>query len=71
MKIEDFKSGVYQQQFKFKNFIPARINFEWIWSDPKINSLLSQANQYLGELNAFSFSFPFNTISKEYYNFQN
>jgi len=58
MKIEDFKSGVYQQQFKFKNFIPARINFEWIWSDPKINSLLSQANQYLGELNAFSFYVP-------------
>ncbi|PJA98729.1 MAG: cell filamentation protein Fic, partial [Ignavibacteriales bacterium CG_4_9_14_3_um_filter_30_11] len=31
---------------------------EWIWTDPKINSLLSEANLNLGNLNAFSLYVP-------------
>jgi len=58
MKIEDFKAGRYQQQYKYKSFIPNKINQEWIWTDPKINSLLSEANLSLGNLNAFSLYVP-------------
>lgn len=58
MKIEDYKSGVYQKEYKYKSFTPSKINLEWVWNDPKINSLLSKANRYLGELNAFSLYVP-------------
>jgi len=58
MKIEDFKAGRYQQEYKYKSFIPNTINQEWIWTDPKINSLLSEANLNLGNLNAFSLYVP-------------
>ena len=58
MKIEDFKAGKYQQEYKYKSFIPTTINQEWIWTDPKINSLLSEANLNLGNLNAFSLYVP-------------
>lgn len=58
MKIEDFKAGHYQQEYKYKSFIPNRINHEWVWSNAKINSLLSEANLSLGSLNAFSLYVP-------------
>ena len=58
MKIEDFKAGQYQQEYKYKSFIPNKINHEWVWSDAKINSLLSEANLGLGNLNAFSLYVP-------------
>lgn len=58
MKIEDFKAGDYQQEYKYKSFIPRKINHEWIWSEAKINSLLSEANLSLGNLNAFSHYVP-------------
>ncbi len=58
MKIEDFKAGVYRQQFRYKSFLPARVNLEWIWEDPRINVLLENAIRGLGELNAFSLIVP-------------
>lgn len=58
MKIEDFKAGHYQQENKYKSFIPNKINVEWTWVDPKINSLLSEADQKIGSLNAFSLYVP-------------
>ncbi len=58
MKIEDFKAGVYWQQFRYKSFLPARVNLEWIWEDPRINVLLENAIRGLGELNAFSLIVP-------------
>ncbi len=54
MKFEDFKSGVYRNQFQYKSFLPRMINQEWTWDDPRINVLLEKATQALGELNAFS-----------------
>lgn len=54
MKIEEFKSGTYQQEYEYRSFLPSKINIEWGWDDPKLNSLLSEANFKLGELNAFS-----------------
>ncbi|HAB50564.1 MAG TPA: cell filamentation protein Fic, partial [Ignavibacteriales bacterium] len=58
MKIEDFKAGQYRQEFQHKSFIPNIINIEWTWVDPKINSLLSEADQKVGSLNAFSLYVP-------------
>ncbi len=58
MKIEDFKAGQYKQVYKYKGFIPNKINQEWVWNDAKINLLLSEANLSLGNLNAFSLYVP-------------
>lgn len=58
MKIEDYKAGQYQQEYKHKSFIPNKINHEWVWNDAKINLLLSEANLSLGNLNAFSLYVP-------------
>lgn len=54
MKFEQFKSGVYRKQFQYKSFLPAKINQEWTWDDPRINVLLEKSTRALGELNAFS-----------------
>lgn len=58
MKIEDFKSGKYIQQYQYKSFSPNFINQEWSWDNPSINTLLADANRALGELNAFSLIIP-------------
>ena len=54
MKIEDFSSGNYIQQYEYKSFSPARINIEWTWNNGKISTLLSDANRKLGSLDTFS-----------------
>ena len=54
MKIEEFKSGKWQQQYQYKSFTPSTINHEWNWEDARINVLLEKATRVLGELNAFS-----------------
>lgn len=38
--------------------MPTKLNTEWTWSDPKVNTLLAEANLKLGELNAFSSHIP-------------
>jgi Fic family protein len=58
MDIKDFTSGVFREQYQYKSFSPSKINQEWIWTDSKINTLLSEANLRLGELNAFSLYVP-------------
>jgi Fic family protein len=58
MKIEDFKSGKYIDQYKYKSFLPEKIDHEWIIASPEISSLLSDANRLIGELNAFSQLIP-------------
>ena len=58
MKIEDFKAGKYIDQYQYKSFLPEKINHEWIIASPEINSLLSDANRLIGELNAFSQLIP-------------
>jgi hypothetical protein len=40
MKIEEFKSGWYLQQYQYRSFSPTRINNSWSWEDGKINTLL-------------------------------
>jgi Fic family protein len=58
MKFEQFKSGVWRQQYQYKSFSPVPINQGWTWEDPTIHALLEQANRALGELNAFSLIVP-------------
>lgn len=58
MKLEDFNSGVFAQQYKYKSFSPEPVNHSWVWEDPQINTLLERATQTLGELNAFSLIVP-------------
>ncbi len=58
MDISEFKSGQLIQQFQYKSFSPSKINNEWTWKEPKINTLLAEANNKLGELNAFSLYVP-------------
>ena len=50
--IKDFQAGKFIQQSGYKSFSPEKINKQWIISDPEINSLLSEANFKLGELNS-------------------
>jgi Fic family protein len=54
MELTDFTAGKYIQQYQYKSFSPLKINLEWTWKEPKINTLLAEANKKLGELNAFS-----------------
>ena len=58
MRIEDFKAGTYIHHYQYKSFHPEKIDHEWIISTPDINSLLSDANRLIGELNAFSQLIP-------------
>ena len=58
IKFEEFKSGQRVQQYQYKSFAPTRINREWYWEDPLINTLLEQASRALAELDAFTLIVP-------------
>lgn len=58
MKLEEFKAGEYRPQYQYKSFLPAKINHEWTWHDPRINVMLEKATKALGELNAFTLIVP-------------
>ena len=54
MKIEAFQPGNYQQQFRYRSFLPSKVNLPWTWDSAEINTLLADANRHLGELNGLS-----------------
>lgn len=54
MELQDYQAGAYEQQFKYKSFLPTPIHHEWVISDPEIQQLLGEADRALGELNAFA-----------------
>lgn len=58
MDLKDFKSGTYTQQGQYRSFTPSPVNHTWVWSNPKINTLLEDANHKLGALDAFSRQLP-------------
>jgi Fic family protein len=58
MKMEEFRSGVFRQQYQYKSFSPSLVNQVWTWEDPKVNTLLEKATQAISALNAFSLIVP-------------
>jgi len=58
MNLQDYIAGKVKQQYEYKSFSPEFINHEWLISDGEIQSLLSEADQALGQLNAFSQLIP-------------
>lgn len=54
MDLRDYKAGQHKQQYEYKSFSPELINHEWAIADGEIQSLLSEADRALGQLNAFS-----------------
>jgi Fic family protein len=58
MDLKDFTSGTYTQQRQYRSFTPSPVNHTWVWSNPKINTLLEDANHKLGALDAFSRQLP-------------
>lgn len=58
MDIKQFKSGTFQQKFQYKSFLPSHVNHSWVWSDPKINTLLEETTHRLGALDALSRQVP-------------
>jgi len=54
MDIEEFKAGSFRQGYKFKFFVPEKINHEWKTSDSSLSVLLEKASLKLGELNSFA-----------------
>ena len=58
MYIKDFKSGSLKQGYKYRYFMPEKINHEFSWEEPSINTLLEEASLHLGALNSFSSLVP-------------
>ena len=56
--IEDFKAGKCVQRLEYKSFTPNKICLQWIINNPTIQNLLSEADRYLGKLDAFSTLIP-------------
>ena len=58
MDIKKFKAGSYKSGYKYRYFVPEKINHPFCWTDTGINNLLEEASLKLGELNAFSHFVP-------------
>ena len=54
MDMNTFHAGSYKQQYQYRSFSPAKVNHPWTFADPEIQTLLSEADRALGELNAYS-----------------
>ena len=58
MDIQGFKAGTFKQGYKYRYFMPEKLNHEFSWHDSAISTLLEQASLHLGELNSFSSLVP-------------
>ncbi len=58
MNIKDFKSGIFQEGYEYKYFMPSQINKTFSWDNPNISTLLEKASFKLGELNSFAKLIP-------------
>lgn len=52
--MENFKAGTYKQKREYKSFTPSLVNRHFVWKNPRINLLIEQASQFLGEFNAYT-----------------
>jgi Fic family protein len=58
VNIKDFRSGKRLTAYKYKYFLPEKINHSFVWTDETINELLETASLKLGELNSFARFIP-------------
>jgi len=58
VKISEFISGKWVQQYQYQSFAPNLVDLPWEVDKPELVALLSEANIRLGELNAFSQLIP-------------
>ena len=54
MNIKDFRSGRWLTAYKYKYFLPEKINHSFVWTDESVDELLEAASLKLGELNSFA-----------------
>lgn len=54
IQLEKFKTGHWQLGSGYKFFVPLKINDQWQWNDPQLNTLLEKASIRLGELNSYA-----------------
>jgi len=67
MDVKNFKSGTHREGFKYKYFLPEKINHNFIISDNKTQELLERASFKLGELNSCALFVPdIGTFIKSY-----
>lgn len=52
--IERFEAGHFEKGHNYKYFVPKKINSQWVWTDPEINTLMERASVRLGELNSYA-----------------
>lgn len=57
-RISEFVAGSWERQYGYRSFLPELINVEWLVDDPILQSLLSDADRKLGELNAYGKLIP-------------
>lgn len=58
MNLDDYIAGSFTERYEYESFTPSTVNHAWSWSDPRIDTLLSEANRRLGELNGLSLIVP-------------
>jgi Fic family protein len=58
MTLSQYIAGSQKEQFRYQSFQPSLINQQWSWDDPQLDTLLSEANRRLGELNGLSLIVP-------------
>ncbi|HIP07182.1 MAG TPA: Fic family protein [Mariprofundaceae bacterium] len=58
MNIDNYVSGEYKKQYEYSSFSPTTINRAWEIADGEVQTLLSEADRALGELNAYSQLIP-------------
>jgi Fic family protein len=54
MDLKDYVAGTSVEQFEYRSFAPTPITHPWVFSDPALLALLSEADRAIGELNAFA-----------------
>lgn len=54
IELNKFQSGHFENGTDYKYFIPTKVNTQWTWKDPTINTLLEKASVKLGELNSYA-----------------
>ena len=58
MEIKEYHAGEYEERYEYKAFVPTPICHDWVISDPRLGTLLGEADRAIGALNAFAQLIP-------------